>query len=86
MNIHRFYNKKPWTRRQQIIREQRQKAKKHKKVKQIIDSFAATKKTTQSLVEKCAKLFFNNVWFAIVVREVGSKFHRNFVVGFKAHP
>jgi hypothetical protein len=39
MNIHRFYNKKPWTRRQQIIREQ-------KKVKQIVGSFIATKKTT----------------------------------------
>jgi hypothetical protein len=25
MNIHRFYNKKPWTRREQIIREQRQR-------------------------------------------------------------
>jgi hypothetical protein len=86
MNIHKFYNKKPWTRRQQIIREERHKEKEQKKVKQIVDSFVVTKKTIQSLVEKCAKANFNNVWFATIVREVGNKFHRNFVVGFKAHP
>jgi hypothetical protein len=45
-----------------------------------------TTRHNKSLVGKCAKTNFNNVGFAIVVREVGSKFHRNFVVGFKAHP
>jgi hypothetical protein len=29
---------------------------------------------------------FNANWSANVIKEVGDKFHRNFVVGLRAHP
>jgi hypothetical protein len=29
---------------------------------------------------------FNANWFAIVIKKIGNRFHRNFTVGLRAHP
>jgi hypothetical protein len=48
-------------------------------------SLTVGERTTQRLIEKCAKTNFNNASFGIAVKEVGVKFHINFVVGFRVH-
>jgi len=42
-------------------------------------------RTTQRLMEKHVRIYFNNTWSIVAIKEMNDKFHKKIVASFKAH-
>jgi hypothetical protein len=77
INIYKFYVKNLWTKKIEVIREQRKKER---------DSHRVVNKVAQRLVEKRYRANFNLAWSTLAIKEASNKFHQNFQTSFRAHP
>jgi len=67
------------------IKQQKWKRGDDKRAWQVANSLIITKWIAQILVNNWYKAYFIITWFIIAIKEVGDRFHNNFVESLKAH-
>jgi hypothetical protein len=67
------------------IKQQKWKGREDKRAQQVANSFTITKRIAQIFVNKWYKTYFIITWSIIAIKEVGDRFHNNFVESLKAH-
>jgi hypothetical protein len=86
INIYKFYVKILWTKKIEVIREQRKKEREETKKRCAADSHSVVNKVAQRLVEKRYRANFKLTWSTLAIKEASNKFHQNFQTSFRAHP